>query len=234
MQVHCPQCGAAIPVDDVNLQTLAARCRECNNIFSVADVVRADTGTGRQSPAEVNAPIPVPGRMYVEEFGATWLVSWRWFTPSVILLILFAAVWDTFLFFWYSTALSGHAPWIAVVFPILHVVAGITMTYTAIACVFNTTIIQTDGRDLTIRVGPIPWRGNLTMSTDSIRQIFFKPSTSSTRNQTSTWYSIYAVDINAQLIRLISGITDINEATFLQRTLERRLHLKPSPVWPAT
>ncbi|MEQ9461361.1 MAG: hypothetical protein RIG82_10460 [Phycisphaeraceae bacterium] len=66
--------------------------------------------------------------------------------------------------FWYATALSAAAgpgfSLFAIIFPIAHVAVGIGLTYWTICAFFNTTLITLNLNRLTVRHGPVPWRGN--------------------------------------------------------------------------
>ncbi|HEV3080453.1 MAG TPA: hypothetical protein VGY66_11760 [Gemmataceae bacterium] len=37
--MNCPKCRSQIPAEDVNLDTLFAKCRYCNEVFRFADSV---------------------------------------------------------------------------------------------------------------------------------------------------------------------------------------------------
>jgi hypothetical protein len=64
--VHCPECGAQIAADDLNIQTFMARCRACDSVFSFADAARAEArGTSRIPAIDPATPLGRPARIHV-------------------------------------------------------------------------------------------------------------------------------------------------------------------------
>ena len=58
----------------------------------------------------------------------------------------------------------NDGPWLMVLFPVLHLAAGVYITYSTIAGFFNRTEITLDGGLLSVWHGPIPWLGNMSTS----------------------------------------------------------------------
>ena len=97
-------------------------------------------------------------------------ITLKWFTPIALFLLFFTVIWNAFLVFWYSMAISGGA-WIMVLFPILHVAVGVYLTYYTLCLFFNKTFIDISGDYLTIRHTPIPWwKGNRRIPVNAIEQ----------------------------------------------------------------
>ena len=106
MNFYCPQCGVMVAAADVNLGTNVAKCRQCQNVFSCAEVVRKEQGTPRMAPADnrsAHGPLqPRPSKMHIEEWAGVWSISWRWFSPVHIFLVFFCCIWDGVLIAFYA------------------------------------------------------------------------------------------------------------------------------------
>ena len=247
MKVYCPDCGAQIPAEDLDLQTLLARCRKCDSVFSFADAARAEMGRAalRVAGPEAAAEVPRPPRIRVEEGPATWVARWRWFSPVVLFMVLFCIAWDGFLVFWYSMAFATHGPWLMVVFPVLHVAVGISLTYGSLATLLNSTTIRVSRGELEVHSGPLPWIGNRTLPAVRVKQVFSRVAYTHNYNgatwNNATWngaawnngkpsLALFAVLEDGNTIRLAGGLNASSEAAFLQQQLERRLNLRPTPL----
>src|SRR5438045_961021 len=107
MKLHCPECGAAIAAEDVNLATAMAKCRACANVFGFSGAVEAERGRRRAPDQPDTSLVARPPRMNVEDFAGTLTIRWRWFDLSYVAMALFCVAWDSFLIFWYSMALRN-------------------------------------------------------------------------------------------------------------------------------
>jgi len=165
MHLTCPDCGAAIPADDINIDQGIAKCRACNAVINVAEEVHA----GGSVPSILRRPrVPQPPRITVEDLGDGLRLTRRWFSGTAVALTFFCVFWDGFLVVWYSIAFGAGGPWFMVVFPLLHVVVGIGLTYFTLALYLNRSVLEVrDGR-LTIRHGPLPWPGNRNLDTSGV------------------------------------------------------------------
>ena len=100
----CPRCGSQILAEDANLDTLVARCRQCQEVFNFADQV------GARPAAKPAPPVPRPEGVAVGDLGDRRQLSWPWFRWPVLALVFFCLAWDSFLVFWYSMAFGVGAP----------------------------------------------------------------------------------------------------------------------------
>jgi hypothetical protein len=237
MKIFCPECGTRISAEDLNLSTLLARCRKCDSVFSFADAARAESGVTRISGAEASVVIPRPPRMLVEDGGAVWSATWRWFTAGVLLMVLFCVAWDSFLVFWYSMAFrSPDVPWIMVVFPIVHVAVGVGVTYATIATIFNSTRVELTRSELSVWSGPLPWVGNQIIPTASIKQLSCRLSSERNRLRSNHHrqdaYALVAMLTDGSARRVVGGFSEVADAAFLQQQLENRLKI-PRSALPA-
>jgi hypothetical protein len=228
MKLHCPDCGQPISAEDINLDTSLAKCRRCNSVFSFSDSLKTQS---RQAP-QIKPVYPRSNRIRVEDFAGVLRIRYRWFTPGHIFLAFFCIAWDSFLIFWYTTALTQkHTPWLMIVFPVAHLAVGIGLTYLTLAGFVNSTTVTLGQEQLSVRHSPFPWPGNRTLPTLQILQLFCDRNVSYNRdNGTNVSYNLYAVLANDVKIRLLSGFTDVSEPRMIEHLIEERLRLSNRAV----
>ena len=85
---------------------------------------------------------PRPERFRQERSGTRTTIAWRWFGFQFLFLALFCVVWDAFLVLWYTMATGPTMPLMMKLFPLLHVAAGIGLTYYTLAGFLNRTSVE--------------------------------------------------------------------------------------------
>jgi hypothetical protein len=216
----CPRCGSQILAEDANLDTLVARCRQCQEVFNFADQV------GARPAAKPVYRAPRPGGVAMEDLVDRRRLSWAWFRWPVLFMVLFCVVWDSFLVFWYSIALGGNAPWIMSVFPLLHVAVGVGITYLTLAMLFNRTRVEVGTDGLSVRHGPVPWAGNVTLDPGEIRQLYCDQTQNrNRRGYPNTTFNVNAVLTDDRRVKLLGGLDDRGLALFVEQQVEEWLGL---------
>jgi hypothetical protein len=151
----------------------------------------------------------------------------RWFSAMVPVLAAFCVLWDGFLFFWYRSVTGGSLVFQLV--PVIHVIAGLVMTYLALAGFLNRTTIRLTPDELVIRHGPLPFPGNVRLAADDIAQIRCDEQVAESKNGTSRSYRLIARRKSGEPeVRLLSLLHDPDQAYFLQEILRDRLGLARS------
>jgi predicted Zn finger-like uncharacterized protein len=234
MQLTCPSCGASIGAADVNLDRALAKCVRCNTVFDFSDEVRGPSGGGRMLRRH---SVPMPASLRIIE-GPPMLVAAsyrqapqaqdfaivrRWFSPGAIFMVFFCIAWDGFLVFWYSAAMSGHAPWIFILFPIIHVAVGVSLTYATICTFVNKTFVRVRDGVLEVRHAPLPWKGNRVLPVDAVEQLYCQQHESRNRNSTTFTYSLNAMMKDGRKLSLLTGLPEPEQALFMEQRLEERL-----------
>jgi len=150
VKLSCHSCGAVIAGPDVDLVRGVGVCRACGELVPIPSL-QASVELARE--AELFRPAELAWDERDDERGALSIrLPHR--RSSGIPLLLFALVWDGFLVFWYALALkSGHV--LMMLFPLVHVFAGIYVTWTALRALLNTVRITMGPDDVRIREGPI-------------------------------------------------------------------------------
>lgn len=105
------------------------------------------------------------------------------------------------------------------------------MGYYAAALWINKTHIHADYSRLTVRNGPLPWFGNKTIETPDIKQLYIAKRVRHAKGGST----IIRYDLRTKLrsgadIKLVSGLEEVEQATFLEEQLERHLGIKNKPV----
>jgi hypothetical protein len=247
MKINCTGSGAGIPVEDVNLDRLVAKCRKCNCVFDFSEQIGSATGTIGTTKARRRAFVGLPARMKVivdqREIGnaddyrhaaasrrGDFVVRRRWFDPSThIFMGFFCVFWDGFLVVWYSMVTTGlhGAPsgfgLLFFLFPLIHVSVGVGLTYALVAAIFNTTEVGVRGETFFVRHGPIPWRGNRVLPARSITQFFCEEKLTTSKNGVSRTYNLSAILEGGERVRLVSNLSEVEQVLFLEHALEDRL-----------
>lgn len=243
--MNCPRCRTLVLSEDVNLEHLLAKCRQCQEVFRFsAEEIEAVTERLQDKITSdvpsIKAPevrVPRPDGIEVDDLGGERRMVKRWFHPQLIFAAMFCVVWDGFLIFWYTIAFTTDAPWIMVVFPILHLTAGVCLTYSTIAGFFNRTTIEVNDSWLSVSSGPVPWFGNVNISVAAIEQVYCMEIDPSQWTQgqwgRGTWARA-CVKVSAalrsgrQLVLLASIPRD--EGLFIEQQLEEWLEIEPKRV----
>jgi len=125
--------------------------------------------------------------------------------------------------FWYSSLLGAPTAVsiIAGLFPILHVSVGIGLTYWTIAGFLNRTTLRLDERNLSVRHGPLPWKGNHTIPREDIKQLYCEHEVSQGKNGPTHSYYLSAVLVDERKLRL--GSMPADHAKYIEELFEERL-----------
>mgnify|MGYP003390205964 CR=1 FL=1 len=241
MQLKCGQCGAPFRAADLHLDRGIAVCSACGGVQRLPGPAAVDSpsDSGTASPRKPSGDVPIPTQFTVEDAGHELTIRQRWFQWAMLFLMFFAIAWDSFLVGWFSMFAGGGGPpgvfgIVFFVFPIAHVAVGVGLTYFVLAGFLNSTVIRVADGMLTVRHGPLPWRGNLDMPTDSIEQIYCQKKLNTNRDSdghttTSTRYEVHAV-VAGQKQRLLGGLHEADHALFVEQRLERFLRIDDRAV----
>ncbi len=223
MQIHCRSCRAKVLADDVNLEKALAKCRGCHAVFDFRDQLE-------KSPRP-RPPVPLPSKFRVVDLGRELEISWKWFSPAQVFLAFFCVAWDSFLVFWYVMAFKEGAAWIMKVFPLAHLAVGVGLTYATLAGFWNRTVVRITADGISIRHGPIPWRGNRIMPSTEIEQIYCEEQ----RGRSSPGgrigaYSVNALTRDGRKVTLLRGLEEADQALYIEQAMEAGLGLEDRPV----
>ena len=220
--LDCRRCGAQIRSENINLSNALAKCHQCHAVFGFADQLSG----GKPKPPAVSMPLP-EGVSMSEQAGMLRLEA-RWFRPMLFIYLVFCIVWNTFLVLWYMQ--PGNTEDIGALFPILHVAAGVGLTYWTIAGFVNRTIVGVSAHYLTIRHQPLPWPGKKHVAVRDLQQLFCQEHVSNVNNDTSLSYSLNAVLQSGRKLVLVKRLPEAAQALYLEDAIERHLGITNRPV----
>jgi hypothetical protein len=211
VRIPCPRCRRDVAGADIDVHARMAVCRPCGEVIPLAPpppppFASAALAVG-PPPMELAAYKPTTLRWdetrSVDAFVARTAPSRLASVP----MAAFALVWDTFLIGWYALAIvmasraDATAPMLMMfVFPLLHVGAGVWITYRAAVGLFNTTTIALRGGTLRITRGPIPERGDVNEAIEVVEGLAVVDAVSRKR-------PVSQVDVRTTDRRTIKGLT---------------------------
>jgi hypothetical protein len=238
--VACPSCGTTLRPGDISRETMSARCPVCQALvdlrFATPAVAGASLAPAARGGASLAAdareplPVPLPAGLSVEERGRDLTIVRRWFSWTYLLMLFFCVVWNGFLVFWYGMAFATDAPLAFKLFPLLHVAVGVFLTYATLAGFVNRTTLRIERDHLTVRHGPLPWRGNLDVSTLSLSQLFCTEKISQGRNGTTVRYGVEAMLKDGRHLKVAPGLNVREQALFIEQAVEKHLGIQDRPV----
>ncbi len=180
----------------------------------------------------VDPPIPMPSSIDLQRGAGRVRIVRRWFSPSYAFVAIFAAVWNAFVLLFLVTAVLGGG-WFIAVFMIPFLVVGGFLAYSALSGILNTSTIDLADGALTISHRPIPWRTPPVLRSNEITQLYsvekihhHSSSRSGGTRRTSTSY-VYEVHVlygpENRDVKLIGNLSELNQARFIEHTIERQL-----------
>jgi hypothetical protein len=184
---------------------------------------------------------PRPERIARELLPTGLRLTWRWYSPAAWFLAAFCVFWDGFLVFWYAGATADvdfsqgyealRGPQLMMlVFPLLHVGAGLGISYFTACRFLNRTVVDVSPREIRVTVGPLPWPGNRTVSPMQVAQVFREEIVRQTKNGRSITYNVSAALKDQSKVKLLSGLDSPDQALFLEQEIERHLGIRDQPV----
>ncbi len=228
MRLDCPSCHTPLSAKDVRLDLALATCHACGAVHDLSE----RKASSSVPPAKMPRPrIKPPRRFQLETSDANTRISWRWWSPKYLFMAFFCLAWDGFLVFWYGTAFhTKNAPFMMLVFPLLHVAVGVGLTYSTLAGLLNRTRLEVSRDLLTIHHGPLPWRGNQTLDGRQLKQLYVEQSVRTLKSNAQVNYHVMALDQEGHKVKLLSNLEDKDHALFLEQELERHLGIEDAPV----
>jgi len=224
MKILCPSCRVPVAAEDIALDTGLAKCRTCNNVF------RFDNAPELAAPAvRPRQNVGRPRSVVTSEVDGGLTVKYRWFSPKYLFLAFFCVFWDGFLVFWYSLALPSGNP-IMILFPLLHVAAGIALTYTTLAGFLNTTTLRIDPWRLRVTHHPLPWGKPVDLEVGDVHQLFCDEKITRGRNGPSYTYNLNALLRDGSRRKVISGLDTAELPVFLEQHAEAWMGIRDEPV----
>lgn len=202
----------------------ATRCPHCGG-----DISSVTHGT---PPEEVMALLPTPKGVTVAQEGGGLVIRRRWFNHQVWFLLLFCLFWDGFLVVWYANGIAAMArgeseALVMLLFPLLHVAAGIGISWWTLATLLNTTEIRLRSGMLEVAHGPLPWPTPDRLPTASLDQLY---AVLKRGNKGRVSYELHARQKGGVSHKLLGQLPSADLARYLEQRVESYLELADRPV----
>jgi hypothetical protein len=174
--------------------------------------------------------ISTPGNFSLTEGSQELVIEKKWFTLAHVGTLLFALLWNSFTFFFYSLMMAGNVSIIILLFPILHVMVGIWLMYYTICGFFNKTVIRANQHEISVRHEPLPWSGDTLIERVCIRQLYILEQTKKHRGSLIYSYDVQVMIHDGRTICLVKGLDTPEEALFIEKKIEQFLRIEDCPV----
>ncbi len=220
IELKCVNCGSQLVSEILPGQYPAARCPHCKSLFAM--------------PAPAAAPIPrpqvaLPKPIRMEDGGGALTITRRWIGVTAFLMVPFIILWNGFMIGWHAVSLSTGM-WIMSLFGLIHTAVGAWLTYFTVAQFTNSTVISSMPGWLTVKHGPLPWRGNLRIASDEIRQFFCVERVKHGKNGPTVTYRVEMIMADGSRRMLVKDLPKPELAIYIEQQLERHLNLLDTPV----
>lgn len=245
-QLNCISCGNAIAADDVNLQNMVAKCRQCNAVFSFMP-----QNTSTASFLEYKDPLeqtltedflqrPTSGRevempsgvIMERDFGELrFTIPWRK-TRRWGFFLLFTIIWNGILTPFIVMGIATGS-WEILLFTSIHTIVGVSFLLYTLGLMFNKTSIVVTSQGVDIKNGPIPipFNPNRFMAVREIQQLFVEEYVpSKTNGRPDYTYAITALTSSHERQRLVGGFSQPGYALYLEQEIENFLGIKNKPI----
>lgn len=221
VELKCRNCGSALSPEDISPQLAAARCRHCQSLFALP--VAAG---GRTIP---RPEVPLPGNFQFRDDGRTLELTRRWRGFRAWFLLFFSLFWNGFMIVWHVISISTGA-WVMSLFGLIHTGVGVFLAYYTAALFLNRTVIRANATTLDVKSGPLPWKGDISLPSSAVSQLYCKEKISHGKNGSSASYRVEAVLDGNRRETLVSGLDNADHALFIEQQLERHLKIADVPV----
>jgi len=225
VEFRCKSCGATLRPENVVERLAMARCDHCGAVFGIEGLPLSSAAEA----ARQRGPVSMPKGIEVSQFGGSLEITRRWFGWGFVFLVFFCIFWDGFMVAWHAIALSSGA-WFMSLFGLLHTAVGVGLTYYTIAGFVNRSVIRAGQGLIEIRHGPLPWPGNKTLVSHEVEQCYSKEKIHHGKNGTHYTYTIHALMTNGRRETVVSGLTDTEQALYIEQQLEQFLGIQDRPV----
>jgi hypothetical protein len=182
---YCPECKRDVPAQSISLNNFLALCPDCGSVIELHDMTDQRTRLNNLSETfnqwmlaeTITSPdnlrkIARPESIQVEALGNQVAFRCRWSWNSYWLGLVPAMAWGAFAVYQSGARLQAEQPeqslaLLAMAAPAIYAVTA----YNA-----NTTDVLVSRSHLTIKAGPLPWWGNVSVPMGDVQQFLAEQS----------------------------------------------------------
>lgn len=214
MKILCPKCRVYADVVRSD-EPKATRCGACFHDLEEADLVNGAQGTPRtRAYADVAAPSTLTVARDGKDGPLVVVRRWDWLMPLTILLGCIAG--DVVLLFF--APLGNPAGRFAMTAAMT--IGG--LAYGAYA--LNRTVFTVTDETLSVRHGPLPWPGSVTLDARTLRQLYVRHTDESRSRGTANANRLIAIHADGSET-VLDELPRHAAPMVLERLIEERLHL---------
>lgn len=228
-ELTCLKCGAPITRDGIDNRLNIAKCTHCNSIFAFSDFDNDDNYDNNNFHNSTRPVIPTPESIELMHQGNELVIKRKWFSFTYIILIFFTLFWNGFMIIWHIISFSTGA-YIMSAFGALHTAVGIFLLYTTLTGLLNSSYIMINYRKISIKHKPLPWPGNIEISSNNISQIYSKEITRRTKNGTKRYYEVHSITQDGKDKKILKNLLESQQALYIEQQIETYLGISDQNV----
>jgi hypothetical protein len=180
--------------------------------------------------------IGLPDKMEMRYEGSYFELVSKWFGWQTVVNTIGVAVWGYFVFTDFINIRDftnidriEFTPFFF--FQLIFVVVGIGASYYALAGWFNRTHILVSHGEIVVRIRPLPFFGNKTLSAPDIKQLYAKEKISSSgEGGRRVTYEVHAITHSERNVKLVRGLNSREQALYIEQEIEKYLGIQDAPV----
>lgn len=169
---------------------------------------------------------PLPDKMSIDYYDEYIHIQKKWFGTGTVILTVFMGFWFSgfvFLFILAGDEIFESIAAVTYILPVAFITISGLVFYTLAAYWLNKTDIFVSHDLMEVKIGPVPWRGNLRRETTSIRQFYIRKIVIKNKNGTSITYDVRFKDIDDSDHLLLRRLETYEGALFMERQIEKYL-----------
>lgn len=202
MALNCPNCGVAIPTENINIQKTLALCNDCGHVFNFGDSVPIRKAKQRK--------VRQPDRVVAHEDRQRLELTYRrvFDLNEKIGLIVLSLLTVVLTFFAIMAARDATAP---PPVPILFAGLAAMFGYIAAMSLFNTTSIVADEEKVTVDRGPLrfPINENVRVNLEEVVEVYCEETeTSKSRAAMDRYYRVCARFDDDRRVALVKSLPE--------------------------
>lgn len=160
----------------------------------------------------------------------TFEARFSWFKLLTFFTTLFCVAWFGILFGFYGQAVRNDVGVLQLLFPLLHVGAGLYLAYLTLAQWVNSTTVSVEGRMLRITHGPLPWRGGGEWNWSAFEQLHCRSRRVRVRHGEAEHFELLVRRKDGGELVLLKDLDSAEQVLWLEQELEKVLGIEDLPV----
>ncbi|MFT3990550.1 MAG: hypothetical protein QM680_03985 [Luteolibacter sp.] len=222
LELKCTNCGSQLAPTDISPHLAAARCSHCHALFALPTTTVMNSSLSKPEVA-------LPKKLTFVDFGDGVEITRKWFGPAAFVLLPFALFWNGFMIIWNGISIA-KGMWTMGIFGLLHTAVGLGLIYLVLSMFLNVTTVRVWMGRLTVKIGPIPWKGNKDLAAADVVQLYCKEKVTHGKNGSTTKYQVEVITRGNLSETLVADLETYEQALFIEQQIERKLKIADAKV----